>query len=262
MDSIRYMLHIVIRTSIALLILVFIWWLVAALYPDLKPQNLFAQKEGKDWLPSPKQYAGVLGKAKVPSEFDNVYTPPAEFNGYKDAYGSGYTYSKTAFVTYTSDGPKVTGGSQELASDDYYKSEAFKRNSNPSFSNNSASVQSNATQTSVIYAQKELFIRNLTMYEGGHIYTGFEFTGEAKNIMFINGKFPIIIADQTGRVVAVMYGEATTDWTVPGWIKFHAKTNAVLPNGARCTMVFEQAKAQYYKEQTPPMRVALPVLCN
>ena len=99
------------------------------------------------------------------------------------------------------------------------------------------------------------------MYEGGHVYTGLTFVGEARNTMFQNGRFSIVVVDNTtNRVVSVSYAVATTDWTVAGWTRFQTKIVGTLPDKVRCTMVFEQAAVS--SQKTQPVRVAIPILCN
>ena len=98
------------------------------------------------------------------------------------------------------------------------------------------------------------------MYEGGHIYTGFTVTGEARSTMFIDGKFPVVIADQSGKIITVTPAVATSNWSMPGWVKFQAKVSVVLPVNMHCTVVFEQAREKGSK--LLPARVAVPVLCN
>lgn len=187
-------------------------------FPDLLPDKYFSEFSKHDFLPAPRNVGGLLGNGKVPSEYDNVYTPEI-------TPGS----ADVKYVTYTREGIQVSNAREQ-----------------------------NTSQT-ISYAERSLYVRNLSIYEGGHIYTGISFVGEAREIMFQDGRFPIIIADSVGRPVAIAYAEATTNWAIPGWVRFRTTISSVLPNRAPCTMIFQSARMY---AGSIPVRVAIPILCN
>jgi hypothetical protein len=105
-------------------------------------------------------------------------------------------------------------------------------------------------------------VRNLSIYEGGHVYTGLSFVGEARASLFREGKFPIVIIDQSGRVVGMSYAVATTNWAIPGWVRFETKINYVLPNKVPCLMIFEEMLTEKERVARKPARLPMSVMCN
>lgn len=105
-----------------------------------------------------------------------------------------------------------------------------------------------------------LYIRKLSIYTNGSLYTGLTFTGEARNTLFAQGVFPIYIVDSTGRIVAVEQAQALSAQTAPGWTKFVVQLRSVLPVRTPCHMIFRAAptaQAGYSGTQ-----VVLPYMCN
>ncbi len=239
METIHYLLKFLFKLAIALIILAFVWWLVTSLYPALSIKNLFHSSDTKDdqgWLPAPGSIGSLLGQArKVPSENDNVYTPGPAYSGYNNAYNNNYGGAKVDFITFTTQGTQIIHGSQAASAP-------------------TPTTPSGGTG----YENRSLYIRNLSIYQGGSIYTGISFVGEARNTMFKDGKFPIIIVDNQGRVATVAIAEATSVWAVPGWARFSAKITGVMPVKTPCTMVFQSGNIG----TSTPVRVALPVTCN
>lgn len=268
MDIIKHSLEVIFKLAFGILLFVFVWWVITLLFPALTITALreslagntstsTVKSKNNDILPDPRTYKGLFSSIKTPGENSNVYEPGPAYAGYGKAY-SAYSSSQASFVTYTASGTTVTNGDGSVIS---YKEYSDR---NPG-TLGTKSVAASSGSPAGGYSKKELYIRNLSIYEGGHIYTGISFVGEARSTMFINGKFPIIIADMAGRVVAVTYAEATTNWATPGWVRFQTRINSVLPNKVRCLAVFEQARSnsQYpYNDVGEPVRVAVPVLCN
>lgn len=247
METIRYILYFSVKLAIFLIFVVLIWWFIATFFPTLSVKSLFfssgtATSSNMGWLPAPGSIGGLFGKAKTPSETNNVYNGGDSYNGYGNAYNNNYGGAEVQFITYTSTGTQIISGTNNK------NKEAEEKTVNG-------------------YSKKELYIRNLSIYEKGHVYTGLSFIGEAKNTMFQSGKFKIIIADMSGRVVGIDFAEATTNWSVPGWTRFQAKINSILPYKVPCTMIFEQETAvsqqyTYSNTKKQPARIAIPVLCN
>ncbi len=176
----------------------------------------------------------------TPNEYTNVYVPPPAFNQY-GLNNDQYQFSTYSYVTYTSTGTAVINGSSARQGE-----------------NSQAPVQSKTTLSS----NRVLSIRNLSIYEGGHVYTGLAFVGEAKASMFRDGKFPIVVVDQAGKVVGVSAAIATTNWTVPGWVRFETKITYPLPVNVPCTMIFEEALTQQERNTRQPLRVPIQERCN
>ena len=234
MNVIKALLGFFIKVIIGIFLFAIVWWLVTAFFPSLSIKKIFANKDG-GWLPSPKNFSGILGEGKVPNENENIYEPNTPYNGFSNEHNKGS--AKVNYVTYTTKGEEILNNKNENISS------ADNLILNPNYS----------------YQDKVLYIRNLSIYEGGHIYTGLSFIGEAKNTMFKDGKFPILIYDNTGKIVSVTSAEATTIWSTPGWVRFQAKITGTVPNKVSCTMIFQSGDTQSAKV---PIRVAIPIQCN
>lgn len=245
MPSIQYLLNYLIRLTVFLVIFLIFWWILAVFFPAVSFRNLFSvtgTSTTESLLPSPMGFKGIFGKSQTPGATDNVYKPGEAFNGYGNAFNNNQGGAQVDFITYTSTGTQVI------------------HNGIPYDASNQSSGSS---QTTNGYAKKELYIRNLSMYEKGHVYTGLAFIGEARNTMFVDGKFPILVADPAGRVVSLSYAVATTDWTVAGWTKFQVRIEGSMPSNIPCTMVFQQNLTPYqYSLNYRPINVAIPVICN
>lgn len=109
---------------------------------------------------------------------------------------------------------------------------------------------------------RSLFVRNMSLYEGQKIYSGYSFFGEARDEMFSNGAFPILVAGANGNFLGVFRASSTASWSVPGWTRFEVVFNAhVFPAISQpCTLIFQQAREQYSNQA--PFRVGMPVTCN
>ena len=256
MESIKYLLGFLFKFSFVFFAAAIFWWVAVTFFPGYTLKSIFSlnatstaidgsvQSEG--WLPSPRSSQGLLRKQKTPNQYDNLYVPGPAYDGSVNAYNGNQGGAPVDYIIYTSTGSQIIRG-----------------NRNSVFNNKQQVIQAQATTSaSNGYAQKTLFIRNISIYENGHVYTGLSFVGEARETMFKDGKFPIIIVDQNGRAVSVSYAEATTNWAIPGWVKFKVTIKDVLPNKDRCTMVFESAVRSYSNQQSQPIRVAIPILCN
>lgn len=238
MDAIHALLKFLFRLAIALMLLSLVLWLVGLFIPTFKIRNIASLIQGSgDWLPAPGSIS-LLGNLKSGGEYGTVYTPgPAYQHNTQATYNNNATDVHTEYITYTQLGGQTVRTTVN-ASNIY----------DQSFNGITSA-----------YTSKSLYLRNLSIYEGGHVYTGLTFTGEARESMFNNGKFPIIIADATGKVIGISIVEATSNWSIPGWVRFHVKINSVLPDKVPCTMVF-QSGMSYQGQQ--PVRIMVPILCN
>jgi hypothetical protein len=68
---------------------------------------------------------------------------------------------------------------------------------------------------------RSLFVRNLSIYEGGNISYGTTFYGEARDIMFSNGTFTILVLDREGRVIGSTNALNLGTWAAPGCHQTH-----------------------------------------
>ncbi len=124
----------------------------------------------------------------------------------------------------------------------------------PAYDGYGLNTKANLVEYNQTIAQPTV-IRNLSIFEGGHIYTGISFSGEAKETIFRDGKFPILIVDNNGRIAGVSYAEQINMWATPGWARFQVKVQSVLPNRVQCSMIFQSANQQQVK-------YIIPITCN
>lgn len=226
MDTIRILLGYIVKIVLALLIGAFVLWLVGLLYPNFKASTLFNRNIFSfDWLPAPKNYGGLLGTRSDTN--GKVYQPGPAYNG----YGGSGAYANGADVEWTI----YTGTSSYVV------------RSNPQ--NNTTSAGN-----TIPYADKSLYLRNLSIYQGGNISYGMTIYGEAKDTMFRNGIFTMTIIDRSGRIISSTQAMNTGSWAAPGWARFQMTIPTRLPAGIDCALVFNSANE--------PVKVGIPVRCN
>ncbi len=253
MEALKHLIKVFLKLAVAFFFFAFVWWFTALFFPALSFSSLLSysqttNKDGtkapkKDLLPAPKNYGGLLATKGTQNEYSNVYTAGEPFNGY-NTNNKDYSYSTANYVVYTSTGTAIIKGQ-------------------PSSQVVKAPSQTTPTDTRTqAQVQRSTYIRNLSIYEGGRMYTGLSFIGEARAEFFKEGKFPIVILDAQGKVVGVSAAVATTKWTVPGWVRFETKITYNLPNNTPCTMLFEEALTQGEKATRAPVRIPLAVKCN
>ena len=262
MDTLSHIISFFAKVAFALFLFIFIWWITALVFPKMSLKSMIASSNfgtstpralhatTTDFLPSPRTYSAAFKRAPTPTATTNLYVAPAPFDGYNLSGGnpkdSRYTYSTYNYITYDATGKPVA-----------------KNNSHEEDSGtgkvSSPSTSSQGSANSLV--NNSLYVRNLSIYKGGHMYTGLSFVGEARASLFRDGKFPIVIVDQNGRVVGISAAVAETVWAVPGWVRFSTKINYILPNNVPCTMLFEEALTQTEKTRQP-LRINLPVVCN
>jgi hypothetical protein len=241
MDSVKHLLSYIFTLAFGILCAAIIYWLFTLIFPAVTIKTLFqstatsTKKTGGliDLLPDPRSNQGLLTSAKTPDPNTNL------FNG----YGYGPNKNQSSLVSYT--------------------------NSNGNTTNNATDeLKPPAGSPVVSYATNKAYVRSLSLYAGGHTYSGFTFTGEARTGMFLNNAFRVVLADPTGRVVSETAAIVTADWAAPGWKRFQVRLGNIVPQNIPCNIFFEQAKeAQQYTyvsapTSTPAIRVVFPVLCN
>ena len=254
MDTLRHLLSFFIKIAFAFFFFALIWWLLSIVFPRLSFRNIIpvfrgTQGTSTDILPSPRVYKGLFGTPATPSATTNVfvagpaYKAGAPYNGYNTLQDSSYTYSYTSYNN--------SNGSGEVT--------VLQPNDPPSFIPPPSSVPTSSPNS--LRDHRALYIRNLSIFQGGHVYTGLSFIGEAKSSMFKNGRFPIVVVDASGKIVGVSFAIAETTWAVPGWVRFRTKIDYLLPSNVPCTMIFEEALNQTERVRQPA-RVSIPIRCN
>lgn len=236
MDTIRYLLSLIIKLAFGLFFLAFIIWMIGFLYPQFKFSNLISGGVfSRDWLPAPKNYGSLLGGRTTTGVNGKVYVPNAPYNGYdSNAYYA--SQEGVDFIIYTDSGTKIVKAKGSATGN------ATNMNSQPTMENNGP------------YSERSLYVRNLSLYEGGNISYGSTFTGEARGTMFKNGIFPLLIVDRNGKVLASTQAINTGTWAIPGWSRFQATIPTRLPAGTECALIFLSA--------TQSVKVGMAVKCN
>lgn len=262
MDSVKHFIGFFIKLSLAFFLAALILWLVSLMYPALSVKAIIARSRtssttDQGWLPSPRRFPSLLGKkVATPDENTNLFVAPPAFNGYNTmngtANGGDYKYANYIYVSYDANGRVILTPENEITPQN------ARNTSNNAINNTRGTIPSSPSTTT----DRNLLIRNLSIYDGGHIYTGLSFIGEARSSMFKNGRFPIIVVDQNGRLVGISAAVATTDWAVPGWTRFETRIDYVLPNNIPCALVFEEALTQNERAVRQPLRTHIPVRCN
>lgn len=219
METIRYLLGVIVKLAVAFFFVALVLWMVGLLYPAFSIRNLLSTDVfDREWLPAPRNISLVNGA----NNDRNVFVPGTSYNDYAAQPG-------VEFVAYTSEGKKVI------------------RSSNAP----TASVSNGNTG---IYANRSLYVRNLSIYENGSIFYGQEISGEARDTLFRNGTFNVLIVDSNGRLIAVAPAINTGTWSIPGWNRFRMTIPTRLPANTSCSLVFQSANQ--------PLQVSLPVRCN
>ena len=227
METIKYLFVKILILIPIILITAFLYKMGTMLVPFL-PKTLGTIFHGEDLLPPPGSL-NLAGRAKTPDANTNVYVNKNVFNG----YGNSNDNNQQVYVSYDEKGNPVY---KDINGNVIDKSRVEK---------NTVSNLSNNTQINEAFNindskyERLAYVRNLTIFQNGHIYTGLRFSGEAKSTMFNNGTFQILVVDNAGRVVAKEQAVAVERWTVPGWVRFEVKINSVLPVNVPCFFVFQ-----------------------
>ncbi len=256
MDSIRHLLALFFKISIGIFVLVLVIWLTSSISKSTKKSGTVATSTTavvkSDILPSPRKYSGFFTTGKGP-QANTVSVQPFEYTGTQPFSDGTNGTNKT---TNTSGGSYAT---YDYSSYPTTLDASGKYVMSSSTQGNTTGTQANTQTTDA--DSKSLYIRNLSIYQGGHIYTGLSFIGEARTSLFREGKFPIVVIDGAGKVVGVSAAVALESWSVPGWARFETKIMYTLPNKVPCTMIFEEALTQAERTRQP-VRVPVPIICN
>lgn len=231
METIRYLLGIITRLVLALLLIALVLQLLSFLYPQFKISNLLSGDFFKrDLLPAPKNYASSL-TPKQGGMYGRVYEPAPAFDGYRNNNATYRGQPGIEYVMYTESGTKII-------------------KPDGSIQNEQAKTTTNITT----YPNKSVYVRNLSVFDGGGLTYGQTITGEARDTMFKSGTFIVFVADANGRVVASFPAVSTGAWAIPGWSRFQMTVSSRLPANTYCTLFFRSANQ--------PLQVSMPVRCN
>jgi len=250
MESLRHLISFFVKAAVAILLVAVVWWFVNTVSPrkpvvsDSKASSTTKTILSEGWLPSPRKYSSLLNKAKAPDVHTNEYV-----------HGKVFSYENT-----------VVGYSNNNNGQNSYSTHTYSSSGVSGSGTSGANTSSNQNQPAPVSNEpaspRNLTVRNLSIYEGGHVYTGLSFIGEIRSNFFRDGKFSIIVVDQSGKIVGSSFAVAQTDWTVPGWTRFQTKINYPLPNNVACTMIFEEALTQTERATRKPATTSIPIRCN
>lgn len=234
MDSVRDLLIVFFKIAVGLFVIILVAWLSSAIPRGTVDNATRASSTPKsDFLPSPRKYSGFFSSSSTSAR---VVQAPILVTPEPFSYGNSPSFVEP---------PNMYGGSQKSATS----------------YNTYITQQATTTALQETGTTRNQLVRNLSIYEGGIVYTGLSFVGEARSSMFREGKFPIIVVDSAGKIVGVSAAVAQTSWTVPGWVRFETRIGYALPNKIPCKMIFEEALTQAERTRAPA-RVAIPVRCN
>lgn len=265
MDKIKHLFSFFLKIAFAIFFIVLIIRIVAVL-PRTQGVVGSASKDASstpkdDILPSPRKYSGFFTNVAATTSskvYGNTFVAPATFVYGGPITSIGGTTNNNATVIKSPDG--YTYNTYDYSA--YPTTLDEKGNYVIGFPKTSVQTQSPGAVNIDTDADRRLTIRNLSIYQGGHIYTGLAFVGEARSMMFRDGKFSIIVVDRAGRLVGISTAVAQTKWTVPGWVRFETKINYSLPSNAPCTMIFEEALTSSEQKLRAPNHVSFGVRCN
>ncbi len=242
METIRFLLGKIVLLVPVLLIAGLMYWIGAKLVPFLpasftKPfseteTGTSTPKKNKDWLPAPRNFSGLLkgGTAPIQNEYvPNEYSPNAPYAAQEYAGGRSAGVNYVTYDTYT------TGQNTKTTS------------------KTTATSTFNAQQSG--FAQTELYIRNLSLYRGGALYSGMTFSGEAKEVMFTGSRIQILVIDQQRRVIGAGEGMVGSQWAIPGWKRFDAKITTPIQMRGACGLIFRSTT-------NPLAQVLVPMTCS
>lgn len=237
MTLIKALLGLLFKLALAAALLAVVMWIIAVFFPQISFKNIAGYlTEGTSLESSVDTSSDIDGKATTTKRLPKSWLPVP---GSWKLAGSGAPPAATDNV-YVSNGPYVHG-------------EAY----NSTGSTYGTTYTSSSTERG---DQRELYLRNLSLPSYGYIYSGMTIIGEAKDSMFAGGRFPIILVDNAGRSGVIAYAQATTNWAIPGWVRFEAKVTSRLPTRMPCTLIFRSESVQPIMKK--PIQIYYPVQCQ
>lgn len=264
METLRFLIPYFLKIAFSFFFVALVWWLVTVLFPGLSVKAMFLRGINQtgtstlsEILPSPRAFGKIMGRATSSGSMPKMYVHGQAFDGYGGIDSGQYSYSEYNYVTYTGNGKVITDANGDTVDENSPSDEEVTPSEDsetpPPVSNNNTSQNANTNN---------VYIRNLSIYENGTISSGLSFVGEARSTMFKDGKFPIAIVDQAGKLIGISAALATTDWTIVGWTRFQTKIVFPLPKQTPCTVVFEENLTQAERATRKPVQVPLRVKCG
>lgn len=244
MDTIHYLLSKIKIIIISICLILFLIWLGRLISP-LLPQEWFhrskevstknASSSTEFFLPTPR-LSDSTGQKPVTAT-DNIFVL------------EGNETSGLAFNAYDETNTYSQGSWQPNAEGQYIY---VQPNTNQKVDTSGGQV---FDSTKAGFSQMSAYIRSITIPLGAYVYRGLVFHGQARESMFVDGKFSLYVIDVKGNVIGK--GEAVTDedWRSIGWHKFTARiTTPIPPNSVGCGLVFQQDKVR-------GLHATMPVRC-
>lgn len=256
MESTRQQLAMVFRLAIGMSFFTFAWFVVQTFFPQFSPMYLWqtiivnnsstsTALFSMDWFPTPRNRAPVTPGGSQAITFQ---TPQAYQFATSNYYRNNQGGMKVDYVTYGASGTVITAS--------YGKTVEAKAQAVPQ---NFPTQPTDKIVTRVLSGDRSLYVRNLSIYEYGPVRKGMTFIGEARESFFKNGSFPLLMEDGQGRRGIIGTAYATTDWTIPGWVRFTATIGATLPDNVACNLFFQSANVQ--PSTKLPLSVPFAVRC-
>jgi hypothetical protein len=255
MDTIRYLLSKIIVLIIVIAAFCFLYWMGSKLVPyfptstHITKDSTGVADQGEFFLPSPRNVSTYFKQPVVAVPLTTNNNQPlvsnADGKGQYIPTGNGQYIYVSDTVSYDSHGNVIytRGTTQALAT-----------TNQTNISQNTGGQIFDPNQSG--FSIMESYVRNLSIYRGGSVYMGLTFVGDARENMFVNGKFLLFVVDPTGRAIGSGEAETLEQWSVPGWHRFSAKITSTVPyKGAGCGLVFQQPHPS-------GIHVAIPAQCN
>mgnify|MGYP000939336188 CR=1 FL=1 len=242
METIQYILSKIKFLIILIIVLLFLFWLGRVIKP-LLPQEWFSfgnkvsiknASSTEFFLPTPSN--GIQSKIKPTMASDYIYVSDS-------GEGTGFTFN--GYDTGNPQGMWQQSGQNQYTYVRYTTNQAQQNTGNQVFDANKAG-----------FSQSSAFLRGVTIPVGAYVYRGLIFHGQAREVMFVNGKFSLFVIDSKGNVIG--QGEAVTDedYRVAGWHMFSARIVTIAPPSVTgCGLVFQQDKPQ-------GLHAVMPVQCH
>lgn len=110
--------------------------------------------------------------------------------------------------------------------------------------------------TSSGFIQADTNLRNLTIRQGGYVYAGMSFKGDARESMFSSdGAMQLFVVNQQRQIIAIGEAKATGVWAVPGWKKFNGVIRTSVNQQGPCFLVIRSLSGTR-------VEVVIPMMCR
>lgn len=228
METLHYLFSHALKFILILAVVIFFFFIGRLIAPSIPEEyhlkNLFTFKADKtqaNKVPTTEFFLPTPGSLAV----RNVETPTAETN----VYVPGDPYAPNAPTSWP-EGPRNTGDGNYIYTSYSYSSAGS--DGSPVF---------DAAQAG--FAGMNTYLRSISLPRGAYVYQNLIFSGEAREAMFIEGKFSLYVINGKGQVIGRGTGSALDQWSMPGWHRFTGRIiTTIPPNQTNCGLVFQQDK--------------------